>query len=51
MVAEIVAYLRDVALICVKFSRACPHAETARGLEELAADLMVKASDIEQTMK
>ena len=51
MDAEIVAYLRDVAQTCVTFARSCPHVETAHGLEELAADLMAKALEVEKALR
>ena len=51
MEAEMVAYLRDVAHTCVAFARSCPHVETAHGLEELAADLMAKALEVEKALR
>ena len=51
MDAGIVAYLRDVAQTCITFARTCPHVETAHGLEELAADLMAKALEIERNTR
>ena len=51
MDAEIVRYLRDVAHTCVTFARGCPHVETAHGLEELAADLMAKALELEKATR
>lgn len=48
MIPEIVKYLRDLAQTCIRISRACPDAATAHGLEEVAADLMGKATEIEQ---
>jgi len=47
----IVAYLRDVAHTCIVFARGCPHVETAHGLEELAADLMAKALEVEKAIR
>jgi hypothetical protein len=51
MDAEIVRYLREIAHTCVAFARGCPHGETAHGLEELAADLMAKALELEKATR
>jgi len=49
MIAEIANYLRKTAETCVFLARACPDMPTARGLEEMAIDLMAKAKEIEET--
>ena len=51
MDTQIVSYLRGAAEKCVRLARSCPHTKTAHGLEEIAADLMAKASEIEQHFK
>ncbi|HEX4408056.1 MAG TPA: hypothetical protein VH206_04705 [Xanthobacteraceae bacterium] len=47
MVHEMTTYLRDIAQTCIKLARVCPHPGTAHGLEEVAADLMNKAKELE----
>jgi hypothetical protein len=47
MIPETVKYLRDLAQTCIRISRVCPHPATAHSLEEIAADLMGKATEIE----
>ena len=49
LIAEIANYLRKTAETCVFLARACPDMPTARGLEEMAIDLMAKAKEIEET--
>ncbi len=50
MSAENVEYLRERALICVRLARACRDLDlaTSHALEELAADLMAKAKELEE---
>jgi hypothetical protein len=48
MIAEITNYIRSMAQTCVLLARACPDRPTARGLEEMAIDLMAKAKEIEE---
>lgn len=48
MVREIIRYLRDIAQTCTRLARACPDLATSRGLEEVALDLMAKASELAQ---
>jgi hypothetical protein len=43
----VVTYLRDVVHRCVQLARDCLHIQTQRGLDELAAELMEKALEIE----
>jgi hypothetical protein len=47
MISKIIHYLRETAQTCVHLARACPHRATALGLEELAADLMAKAKELD----
>lgn len=47
MISDVTKYLRDLAQTCIRLARVCPHAATAHGLEEVAADLMNKAQDLE----
>jgi hypothetical protein len=47
MFTEIIIYLRETAQICVRLARACPDRATSLGLEEVAADMMVKANELE----
>jgi hypothetical protein len=47
MIREIINYLREAALTCTRLARACPHLPTSHGLEEVAAGLMAKASELE----
>ncbi len=47
MAHELVNYLRSIAQTCIRLARACSHAPTAQGLEELATDLMAKARELE----
>lgn len=49
MIPELTKYLRDLAQTCIRLARVCPHAATARGLEEVAADMMMKAQELENT--
>jgi hypothetical protein len=48
MISEIIKYLREIAQTCVSLARACPHRATALGLEEIAADMMAKAKELEE---
>jgi hypothetical protein len=48
MIAEITNYLRSTAHTCILLARASPDMVTARGLEEVAIDLMAKAKAIEE---
>ena len=48
MITEIIHYLRETAQACVNLARACPHRASALGLEEIAADLMAKAKELEE---
>ena len=48
MIDEITEYLRRLAETCIRFARVCPHSATAHGLEEIAADLMNKAQELER---
>lgn len=48
MISEIIKYLRETAQTCISLSRACTHRATAIGLEEVAADLMAKAKELEE---
>lgn len=48
MIAEIIKYLRETAQTCVSLARACPHRASALGLEEVAADMMAKAKELEE---
>jgi hypothetical protein len=45
---DTVTYLREIAQTCTRLARACPHLPTARGLEEVAIDLMAKALELER---
>lgn len=47
MISEVIKYLRETAQMCVSLARACPHRATALGLEEVAADMMAKAKELE----
>jgi hypothetical protein len=47
MIAQLVKYLRETAHSCVGLAHACPHSSTSQGLEQLAADLMAKAKELE----
>jgi hypothetical protein len=47
MISAIITYLREMAETCISVARACPHRTTAHGLEEIAADLMAKAKELE----
>lgn len=47
MISEIIKYLREIAQTCVSLARACPDRATAVGLEEVAADMMAKAKELE----
>ena len=47
MIAELIRYLRESAQTCIRLARACPDLATSHGLEELAADLMAKAKELE----
>jgi hypothetical protein len=46
-VSEVIKYLREVAQNCIRIARASPHEATSHDLEELAADLMGKAKELE----
>ena len=48
MISEIIKYLREIAQTCISLARACPHRATALGLEEVAADMMAKAKELEE---
>jgi hypothetical protein len=48
MIPDIIEYLRERALICVRLARTCPHLATSHELEALAADLMAKARQLEE---
>lgn len=48
VISEIIKYLRETAQTCVTLARACPHRASALGLEEIAADLMAKAKELEE---
>jgi len=48
MIADIVNYLRELAQTCTRLARVCPHLATSQGLEEIAADLVAKASELEK---
>lgn len=48
MISEIVKYLRETAQACVALARACPYRASALALEEVAADLMAKAKELEE---
>ena len=50
MISEIVEYLRERALICIRLARACRNLDlaTSHELEGLAADLMAKAEELEE---
>ena len=47
MIEEIVKYLRDMAQTCTRLARVCSDHATARGLEEIAQDMMAKAKELE----
>jgi hypothetical protein len=47
---SVVTYLGDLAHRCVRLARNCPHIQTQHGLEELAAELMAKALEIEDLL-
>lgn len=47
-IAEIIKYLRETAQTCVSLARACPRRASALGLEEVAADMMAKAEELEE---
>jgi hypothetical protein len=47
MISEIIKYLRETAQMCISLARACPHRATALGLDEVAADMMAKAKELE----
>jgi hypothetical protein len=47
MIAQLVKYLRESVQSCVDLARACPHLSTSQGLEELATDLMAKATELD----
>ncbi|GEM_PF-7018580 len=49
MISETIKYLREIAQTCVSLARACPHRATALGLEEIAADMMAKAKELEES--
>jgi hypothetical protein len=51
MIADIVNYLRELAQTSTRLARVCPHVATSRGLEEIAADLMAKARELETLYK
>ena len=48
MIVEITNYLRSTAHTCILLSRACQDMATARGLEQVAIDLMAKAKEFEE---
>jgi len=48
MISEITKYLRELAQKCVALARECPDLSTSYELEEVATDLMAKASELEQ---
>jgi hypothetical protein len=50
MITEIVEYLRERALTCVRLARTCRDLDlaTSHALEELAANLMAKAKELEE---
>lgn len=48
VIEEIVQYLRDTAQTCIRLARVSPDLATARGLEEIAQDLMAKAKELEE---
>lgn len=50
MISEIVEYLRERSLFCVRLARACRDLDlaTSHALEGLAADLMAKAKELEE---
>jgi hypothetical protein len=47
MISDIIDYLRERALICVRLARTCTHLATSHELKGLAADLMAKAEELE----
>jgi hypothetical protein len=47
---SVVTYLRDVAHRCVQLARNCSQIQTQHSLEELAAELMAKALEIENLL-
>jgi len=47
MISEVTKYLRQMAQTCISLARVCPHRATALGLEEIAADMMAKAKELE----
>jgi hypothetical protein len=47
MIAQLVKYLRETAQSRVRLARTCPHLPTSHGLEEIAADLMAKAKELD----
>jgi len=47
MIAQLVKYLRESAQSCVDLARGCPHLSTSQGLEDLATDLMAKATELD----
>jgi len=51
MALGMVTYLREAAQNCIRLARSCPHPKTAHGLEELAADFMSKALELEKAVK
>jgi hypothetical protein len=48
MFAEIIDYLREVALTSTRLARACPHLPTVHGLEAIAASLTAYAKELEE---
>ena len=48
MISDVAKYLRELAQTCTCLARVCPHLATSQGLEEIAADLMAKARELEE---
>jgi hypothetical protein len=48
MISDVAKYLRELAQTCTRLARVCPHLATSQGLEEIAADLMAKARELEE---
>jgi len=44
---QLIEYLRAVAHRCIALARDCPHAQTSHALEELAAEFMAKALEMQ----
>ena len=48
MISELIASLRQMAQTCSRLANGCPHKPTSHGLEEVAVELMDKATELEK---